>query len=145
VRNREYFAWRLRNPLRSYRYLYYTDGGRLDGYLILRAPRPGGLDRGGIRLADLEALTPAGRDRLLTVAIETAKQVGCHAWGATLPAAALDRLERLGTGPVAASARAHGCPCVLQKTLDGGSGQLGGRRFATLSDWDLRMIDTMAG
>jgi GNAT superfamily N-acetyltransferase len=145
VRDREYFAWRLRNPLMSYRYLYYVNGSRLDGYLILKPPRPGGLDRAGIRLADLEAITPAGREALLTVAIESARSAGFHAWGATLPADALDRLERLGFAPVAASVRAHGCPCALQKTLVGGTGQLGGRRFAALSDWDLRMIDTMAG
>lgn len=37
VRSREYLAWRFVNPMHDYRFLYATRGGRLAGYLVLRA------------------------------------------------------------------------------------------------------------
>ncbi len=39
IRNREFFAWRFRNPLGIYRFLYLGDS-QLDGYLVLKCADP---------------------------------------------------------------------------------------------------------
>ena len=145
VTDPRFLDWRFRNPLRSYRFLY-AGSDRLDGYLVLAHPL--GHRSATVKLTDLEAASPEIRHRLLEVALRTVGPGGLFAWGATLPADTLAWLETLGMVATELAARAHGCPCVLVRSLDPAGPdplRLGERDLAALADWDLRMLHTMAG
>lgn len=148
VRDPEFFGWRFGSPLASYRFLY-VGGDRLEGYLVLRAPHQSIQVRTPVKIVDLEGSSAEVRSALLETAIDSGGFPGLYAWGATLPVDARDRLSALGFHPVHLEARAHGCPCVLVKAIGPdsttSSWELGGRRLTDLADWDLRMLETMAG
>lgn len=148
LRDREYFAWRFRNPLSDYRFLYYGSD-RLDGFLVLqsRHPMAGGPAR--VRLVDLEGSSAGVRAELLDRAIDAGRFPEFMAWAAALPDEARDRLSARGFEPIDLDARAHGCPCILVKavssTPDDEGWLLGGRPLTEPAAWDLRMIYSMTG
>jgi len=148
VRDREFFAWRFRNPLRLYRYLY-SGGERLDGYLVLRAPDPASGEPRRVAIVDLETASASVRAELLEAAMGAGEFRELFTWAAGLPPDARAWLASHGFEPVDRHLRAHGCPCILTKQLAtqvaNGPWRLGDNRLTDLAAWDLRMIYTMAG
>ena len=148
VRDREFFAWRFRNPLSIYRFLY-CGTSRLDGYLVLKCQHPTTPNPSKVRIVDLEGTSAAVRAALLDAAIDLGRFQELFAWAATLPAETLSHLSGRGFKPTDLESRAHGCPCVLVKAVSPqpGAGKwiLGNRRLTDLADWDMRMLYTMAG
>jgi GNAT superfamily N-acetyltransferase len=148
VRDREFFAWRFRNPLSCYRFLYHGDH-RLEGFLVLQAPHPAVGRPSRVKLVDLEGSSAAVRAELLDAAIDAGRFPQLFSWAVALPDDARDQLFARGFEPVDLDARAHGCPCVLVKAVSAAPGGepwvLGGRPLTDLAAWDLRMIYTMAG
>jgi hypothetical protein len=68
VRDERYLAWRFRNPLHEYRFLFSEADGRLDGYLVLQAYRR---DRSrGVNIVDWEGETRQVRAELLRAAVD---------------------------------------------------------------------------
>ncbi|HSF86228.1 MAG TPA: hypothetical protein VLG28_11325 [Acidimicrobiia bacterium] len=129
----EFFDWRLRNPDREYRYLYWDDGG-IEGYLILGLqpsnPRrvmivDGGATDGAILLDLVNALGCATRPSLTALT-------------STLPSPLGDRLPRLG---FVESDAAAGEPMVevFTRTTSGTAAIQRGER------WHTALIDTMLG
>ncbi len=139
LRDPEYLAWRYRSPLSSYRFLCYGSGP-IEGYLVLQVPVP--WDGMPARIVDLEATSPEVQIALIDRAFDAGRFRRCFAWGAMLPATAVDRLTARGWYPIDQAARAHGCPCILVKSLRDDSPP---ESWLDRKNWDLRMIDTMAG
>jgi GNAT superfamily N-acetyltransferase len=136
IRDREYFAWRFRNPWSIYRFLYLGDSG-LDGYLVLKCPHPEALERQRVNIVDLEAdaANHAAGGRYRSGTIRRTLRLGCdiYQWRSGIPFR-----QRLQAGrPRVASARLSrgageaACAGIHRSRLDArrsppdGSGRLG--------------------
>ena len=148
VRDREFFAWRFRNPLRDYRFLYFGNT-RLEGYLVLMSQHPTTPSPTRVKIVDLEATSASVRSELLDAAIDLGRFPELFAWAATLPGEARTYLVSRGFKPADLELRARGCPCVLVRPVSPESTaspwMLGTCRLTNLADWDMRMLYTMAG
>jgi hypothetical protein len=145
LRDRQYFAWRFRNPLFRYCFLFWEDA-RLEGYLILRAPvywlAP-------VAIVDWEATSQQVLGELLHAAIAWGRFSKLTAWTATLPderRALLRDLEFLDEKRRGV-ARYH--PCVLVRPVPeepiATDWTLGGRALLDPANWDMRMLYSMYG
>jgi hypothetical protein len=147
VRDPEFFAWRFRNPLRLYRFLYYGNS-QLDGYLVLKCPHPAAKEPRRVNIADLEATQPSVRAELLDAAINLGRFPELFAWAVTLPDDTRSHLSSRGFKPVDLEFRAHGCPCVLVRPVSlqpsDNNWVLGNRRLTDPANWDLRMLYSMS-
>ena len=147
IRDREFFAWRFRNPLRIYRFLYL---GRteLDGYLVLKCAHPGALETQKVEIVDLEAAHPALGTKLLDAVIQSGGFSQLFAWAVTFSNDTRRYLSARGFKPVDPDSRAHGFPGVLVRPVVPGAVDsdwvLGDRRLNDLANWDMRMLYTMA-
>jgi hypothetical protein len=150
VRDREYFAWRFKNPLSRYRFLYWKDP-MLKGYLVLQAwgnPRR----RAAVNIVDWEAATPRARKELLDAALRWGEFETVRIWCATLPDEAKTLLAGAGFEPwetreghgrgLYASAHRGGVLVrrLHDETLKSSDWTLGNRKVLDMSHWDLRMI-----
>ncbi|MEP7305981.1 MAG: hypothetical protein ABJA98_10735 [Acidobacteriota bacterium] len=146
VRNATYFAWRFRNPMHEYRFLYAGES-RLTGYLVLRRAVSDRFDQTSAYISDWEAGDPGVMEELLRTAIRWGGFSHMIAWAATLPDDARAILERAGFVNTGASAR--GMPCVLVRPVRGGRPEgewtIAGRPLLDLASWELRMLYSMAG
>ena len=148
VRDREYLAWRFRNPLSEYRFLYCGEA-RLEGYLVLsrRASDLGGWDR--VYIADLEATTNDVRSALLTAAISRGRFPELVTWTASLSAEDIQLMESRGFAPVDPEDTTRGCPCVLVRPLGNdlpaAAWALAGRPLLDIANWDIRVLYSMRG
>ena len=145
VRDERYLAWRFRNPLHEYRFLFCDDDG-LGGYLVLQAYRQ---DRSrGINIVDWEGTTCQIRGDLLRTAIEWGDFDQLNIWTATLPDEALTQLSAAAFVPAPARSSLHS-PNVLvistRQTVQEPDPTLAGRRLLDVAEWDMRMVYSMAG
>jgi GNAT superfamily N-acetyltransferase len=139
VRDRPYFEWRFRNPLRSYRFLY-AGGDRLAGYLVLQRA----LDRHDrVSIVDWEAERASVLDALLTAAIEEGRFPVLSAWRFGASPAAGQLIDRHGFKPADRS------KCILVRAVRSTDlddhWTLAGRPLDDAKQWDLRMIYSMDG
>jgi GNAT superfamily N-acetyltransferase len=139
VRDRTYFRWRFRNPMRSYRFLY-AGGDRLDGYLVLQRPLDGD-DR--VSIVDWEAASDSVSEELLSAAIDDAGFSVLCAWRSGASPAVARLLDRYGFSP-AASSKSILVRSVRSADLDE-RWTLAGRPLDDANQWDLRMIYSMDG
>jgi hypothetical protein len=149
VRDEAYFAWRFRDPLSVYRFVFWADL-RLEGYLVLQAParRPARL----VNIVDWEASDARVREELLRAALRWGGFDALATWSRSLPADARALLQRNGfrlADPPASLGRAYRLDIARPRVLERGVGSealrqddwaLAGRRLLDLDDWDLRMI-----
>jgi GNAT superfamily N-acetyltransferase len=106
VRDREFFAWRFRNPLRDYRFLY-CGNTRLEGYLVLMSQHPTTPGPTRVKIVDLEATSASVRSELLDAAIDLGRFPELFAWAATLPGEARTYLVSRGFKPADLELRAR--------------------------------------
>jgi len=139
VRDRTYFAWRFRNPLRSYRFLY-AGGDRLEGYLVLQRALDGD-DR--VSIVDWEAAHDSVLDELLTAALGDGRFPTLSAWRTGAAPAVARLLDRRGFRPATRS-KSILVRSVRSADLEG-RWMLGGRPLDDASQWALRMIYSMDG
>jgi len=149
VRDREFLAWRFRDPLSVYRFLYWGTSP-MRGYLVLKCERSGAHHPTRVRIVDLEGTSASVRAGLLDAAIDLGRFQELFAWAATLSDETRKYLlSTRGFKPAELDLRARGCPCVLVKRVstqpEGSNWMLGNRRLTALADWDMRMLYTMAG
>jgi hypothetical protein len=147
VRDAEFFAWRFRNPLGEYRFLYLGNSG-LDGYLVLKCARPSAVESKRVKIVDLEATQPSSRDELLDAAIRLGEFPELFAWAAIQPNDIRGYLDARNFSPVDFEWRARGCPCVLVKPVSPrpiGDWMLGKLRLTDRANWDMRMLYSMTG
>ena len=148
VRDREFLAWRFRNPLSVHRFLYWGTS-RLEGYLVLKCQHPTAPNPTKVRIVDLEGTSASIRSALLDAAIDLGRFRELFAWSATLPDETRNHLSVRGFKPAELDLRARGWPCVLVRSVsprpDESKWMLGHYRLTDLADWDMRMLYTMAG
>jgi len=148
VRNRDYLAWRFRNPLNDYRFLFW-EGSRLEGYLVLthRASDLGSWDR--VYIADLEARDPRIRSELLAAAVHRGRFSELVTWTASLTEDELSGLASLGFTAVDPEDAARGCPCVLVRAAGDEPSTsewvIEGRPVLDSRSWDVRVLYSMRG
>jgi hypothetical protein len=146
VRDREYLAWRFRNPLSDYRYLYWEDE-HLEGYLVLcsRASDLGAFYR--VYVADLVASSARVRSDLLAAAARWGRFPEVVTWTATLPEDELQDLSSQGFVPVDHEDTARGCPCILVRPIRTATPprdwSFGERRLLDMTNWDVRPLFSM--
>lgn len=147
VRDEAFLAWRFRNPLHEYRFLFAGDGA-LDGYLalqrsVVQATNP------RVSIVDCEARDDDTRCALLDAAIRLGHFSELATWLATLDHGFVSHLEKRGFRPVDPNLTIHGVPCVLVRWTDGErppeTWTAHGVDLLDLDNWDLRKIYTMAG
>ena len=142
VRDQTYFDWRFRNPLRSYRYLY-AGGDRIEGYLVLQRPLTGNVDQ--VSIVDWEAESEPVLEALLAAAVEHGRFPALRAWRLGASPAVRRILDRHGLIPV----RSRYESGILVRSVRNADldepWMLGGRCQDDASQWDMRMIYSMAG
>ncbi len=142
VRDQQYFAWRFRNPLNVYRFLFWEDA-RLEGYMVLQKRRH---TRGGeIRILDWEATHPQVHEDLLYAAIDRCRSTALVIWSATLHERATRLLQTAGFRRVNETQGVrHYRPGVLVRAvrdeMQEADWVVAGRRLLDMANWDLRMI-----
>jgi GNAT superfamily N-acetyltransferase len=83
VRDQEFFAWRFKNPMSEYRFLFWEDAG-LEGHLVLQmAAQPG--EAAWCTIVDWEAANGLARAELLQAAIQWGNFDNLVVWSATVP------------------------------------------------------------
>ncbi|HET6348719.1 MAG TPA: GNAT family N-acetyltransferase [Candidatus Krumholzibacteria bacterium] len=146
IRDATYLAWRYRNPIREYRFLYFEREGRLDGYLALarwvefqRPTLP-------FHIVDWEGVDETVRRELLLCALRVARISELGTWGASRD---MDMLHGAGFVIADPEQRARGLPCVLLKKLRGDTAPeawtLGGASLLAPQRWDMRLLYSMHG
>ncbi|MEE8555494.1 MAG: GNAT family N-acetyltransferase, partial [bacterium] len=142
VRDQGYFAWRFRNPLNAYRFLFWEDA-RLEGYMVLQKRRH---TRGGaIRILDWEATHPQVHEDLLYAAIDRCRSTALLIWSATLGERTARLLQTAGFRRVNETQGVKDYrPGVLVRAvrdemLDA-DWAVAGRRLLDMANWDLRGI-----
>jgi GNAT superfamily N-acetyltransferase len=146
VRDERYLAWRYRNPLYEYRFLF-RGADRLEGYLVLRADRRD--PARGINVVDWEATTPALREELLRAAVDWGNFPELTIWTATVPTDTLAAVSRAGFVPIVVGSRTRSSHTILvcdtRRPRPASDMMLGGRRLLDPAAWDMRMVYSMAG
>jgi len=146
TRDERYLAWRFRNPLHEYRFLF-TGGEHLDGYLVLKTDHTG--RRREVAIVDWEGTSSAIRLELLRAAIEWGRFQNLVVWTSSLPRDTVAQLAaagfvRLDHGPLG-----RHLPSLLVRaiTKDDAPAEptLGGLRLLDPASWDMRMLYSMAG
>ncbi len=145
VRDEVYLAWRFRNPLHEYRFLFWDEGG-LQGYLVL-SDHPG--PDHAVNIADWEAADEHVRAGLLQAALSWGRfpRVYAGTVGASEPILNLLR-EHGFAGEPSGGVRASSGGLLVHRLGDTRSNQpwsLGGRDLLRIADWDLRVLYSMTG
>jgi len=147
VRDRDYLAWRYRNPLHEYRFLFWDEGG-LQGYLVLQRYLSTIADQGCVNIADWEAVDERVRASLLRTALQWGGFERVHTWMAGIGEPARALLREHGFEPVESANLAQRSSGLLVRRLApapaGEPWSLGSRDLLNIADWDLRMVYSMA-
>ena len=147
VRSSAYFAWRFRNPLHDYRFLFWDDGG-LQGYLVLQRYVSDRADATRVNIADWEGSDQGVRAGLLRAALACGDLPRLHAWSIGMSDADLALLREHGFAAGQASGvRARSSGLLVRRVGDGAADArwaLGSRNLLDIADWDLRMLYSMA-
>jgi GNAT superfamily N-acetyltransferase len=144
VRDPQFFAWRFRNPLSTYRFLFWEES-KLEGYLVLQT-RADQSDNGWVTIVDWEASSLKVRADLLRAATERGNFGVLAAWTATLPNSARNLLGECGFSVLGRAEDAVYQKSLLMRTtrpsLMQADWTFANRRLLDMSNWDLRAIDS---
>lgn len=141
VADHDFFAWRFRSPLATYRFFYWQ-GAALDGFLVVAK---------GVNSAEpdnivaWEAISSCVLDDLLQAAINEARFAGIAIWTATLSNSVRDLLHNSGFTAVDDSGTdSEFRPSVLvtstKQSRSYSSFMIANKSIADIEEWDLRMI-----
>jgi GNAT superfamily N-acetyltransferase len=148
LRDVEYLAWRFRNPLQEYRFLFWDDGA-LRGYLVLQRYATDRADQDCVSIVDWEAADERIRADLLRAALRWGRFARVHAWtvGVSEPVRALLREHRFAAEePGGVRVRRTGL--LVHRLGNARSAEpwtLGSRDLLNIADWDLRMLYSTSG
>lgn len=148
VRDAEYLEWRYQNPIRQYRFFYYEQGGRVEGYLVLARYVECQLPTLPFHIVDWEGSSDAIRGELLECATQVADIPELGTWAAGLSPTSRAQLGRAGFVPTDIDMRKRGMPCILVKNLRDAppaSWKLAGTSLLDSARWDPRLLYTMHG
>ena len=150
TRDPAYLKWRFANPLSDYRFFYLERDG-LEGYLVVKrsAARAAGEPSPTVHIVDLEA-----RDETSKLALLEAAAAGDFfdvlvVWSVTLSKPCKDFLTSIKYDSVTTSSELQGHPAMLVRATDDArlhdEWSLRGMRLTDMTNWDMRMIYSMAG
>ena len=146
VRDESFLRWRYRNPFREYRFLYSTDV-RLNGFLVFRRTIDEISPQDRLSIVDLEGVTERVKSALLDVAVRVAGFDELVMWAAPASDETRQQLRRFGFRSVA-KVTAFETPSILVWPVDDardGQRLVNGVDLMAGSNWDMRMIYSMAG
>jgi len=136
VRDAGYFRWRFANPAASYRFAF-APGADPEGFMVLQTSRTD--PTADVAIVDWEAASPDALAGMLSALAGAGGYDSLSMWTATLDAAVVAALRRLGFAPTDDS---RGDPAyrpgLLAFHADGG-GAPDRAHFGGLDRWDLRM------
>jgi len=146
-RDREYLDWRFRDPTKEYRFLYWEEASRLEGYLVLSRLVS---DLGGwyrVYIADLEATDMRIRSALLSAALRRGRFPELVTWTTSLSDPEVRLLESHGFVPVDQVDTSRGCPSILVRPLGNDRARAesvaGSRSLLDIRHWDIRVVYSM--
>jgi GNAT superfamily N-acetyltransferase/acyl carrier protein len=146
VRDQAFFDWRFQNPLHEYRFLF-AGNETLDGYLVLKTSANRSDRRVGI--VDLEANNEHIQAELLRAAVTAGCFADMFIWTAAASGALLKELRALQFQPLIDNRSAIERACFLVRALEKDqppeNWRLGESGLLHIKNWDIRMIQTMAG
>jgi GNAT superfamily N-acetyltransferase len=93
VRDAAYYRWRFRNPLATYRFVYWDDP-QLEGFLVLQLSRLG--DAADVAIVDWAVAKPAILEAMLALVAEVGGYDSLSIWSVGLSADVIATLERNG-------------------------------------------------
>lgn len=147
VRDADYFSWRFGNPLNDYRFLFWNDG-ELRGYLVLQRYVSDRYDPGCVNIADWEASDEAVQTALLETALRCGRFARIHAWTVSLGEPVRTLLHDHGFEAIEpAGIRTRSRGLLVRRLADtprDARWMLGSRDLLNITDWDLRMLYSMA-
>jgi GNAT superfamily N-acetyltransferase len=147
VRDAEYLAWRFRNPLHEYRFVFWDEDG-LRGYLVLQRYRSERADQTCVNIVDWEAAGERIRAALLQAALERGGFERVDVWTVGLKDATTAVLQLHGFASAQADSIRAQSRLLVRRLGEGRAAdewKLGGRNLLDITDWDLRMLYSMAG
>lgn len=145
VRDGEYFAWRFRNPLAEYRFVYWDHPG-LQGYLVLSRSTADRRERRPASIVDLEASSPEIGVRLLAAALRHGRFSEIRTWMCGHHAAAAEWLTARAFVPVPGAAASRKGLLVARLPAEPVPSWAFGRHTVDdIGQWDLRMLYSMSG
>ena len=141
VRDPEYFAWRFRNPLSSYRFLFWGES-RLEGYLVLQ--RRIYSDKLWVNVVDWEFVDDRVGAELLRAAVDWGGFDKITIWSATLSESAKATLQSNRFNLWNEVKYFASIPTVLVKRIQdqikNAEWTLNDMRLLDIGSWDLRMV-----
>jgi GNAT superfamily N-acetyltransferase len=146
VRDARYLEWKFRNPLADYRFFYF-DEQVLGGYLVLHRTASDRGDRASVSIVEWEAASTKIRLALLDEALYRGAFASVGTWGATLPNPLRSELGRRGFRTAVPGTLREPGHQILVRCLDPSNGDLtlNGRPLLDMTQWDLRLLHSMAG
>jgi GNAT superfamily N-acetyltransferase len=140
VRDSEYLAWRFRNPLSSYRFLFWG-GSRLEGYLVLQTRIY--TDKLWVNIVDWEFVDDRVGAELLRAAVDWGGFDKITIWSATLSESAKATLKSNRFDLWNEVEYFASIPTVLVKRVQdqvkNAEWTLNDMRLLDIGSWDLRM------
>lgn len=144
VRDRDFFSWRFQNPLCLYRFLYWGND-RLEGYLVLQAPKTS--KKVGIVIVDFEATNMTVLSDLIATSIDWCEDDNLMTWAATLSRDEKLILQQHGfDAPEKPETSTDGAyfPSVMARPIHPDiletEWKLGNHRLLDITNWNLRPI-----
>jgi GNAT superfamily N-acetyltransferase len=151
VRDETYLAWRFRNPLHRYLFLYWMED-ELEGYLVLQQYLSDLSDAEWVNIVDWEATSPEVRAGLLRTATRLCPDAQLNIWTATLGSDARRLLQEVGFRALPEGLEggvAQDYPCLLVRSvaenIPATEWSLSRRRLLEMGNWDIRMLYSMQG
>lgn len=143
VKDRQYYEWRFQNPLSRFGFLYWDEGGELQGYLVIQTPRL--RKTRFINIVDWEVARPEIYDELINNAVDRWHSNLVTTWTSTLAPSQMSLLRSLG---FEYWDETHGVkkyePGLLIKAVGSDAPaeewSIGGTKLLDMSNWDLRML-----
>lgn len=134
----KYFGWRFRNPLSSYRFVYWDDG-ELRGFLVLQRPRSGRIRQ--LNLLDWQADTRETKRALLNAALKLAGPSCVTTWTVGLPDMNKELLREAGFAPFDESSGVKRYrPSLLVRPIGGENIDGAAQTMVNPEGWDIRML-----
>jgi hypothetical protein len=137
LRDRQYLAWRYRNPLSIYRFLLRRSGCEAEGYLVLQAARS--RLQHHARVVDWEARDERVAGELLGAAKALTRQP-LAVWSSGLSEARRTLLASEGFRVAPRGRTRDYRPTLLVRELRAGSVGAGAPDLGDLGSWDLRAV-----
>jgi hypothetical protein len=141
VRDRNFFSWRYKNPRSEYRFLYWGDEEKIDGYITIRSR--GNKKDGKVMIVDWEAVDHEISRQLLNASIKLGEFNSISTWSETLSLEKKNLLIdcgfKISTYNIEENPT-HFPPVLLIKNITDNNWKIENCNMLEIHNWDLRPI-----